>query len=89
MKPDLYDLVVIDEASQMYMSDAIPILYRAKSVVISGDNMQMPPSAAIPGERKSGGAGRSWPEEFLRLSGCTVEQEPVHCVHAPLTEVNV
>lgn len=44
MKPGLYDLIIIDEASQMYTSDSFPILYRAKSVVISGDEKQMPPS---------------------------------------------
>ena len=46
-------------------------------------------SAAIPGERKSGGAEGSWLEEFLRLSGCTVEQEPVDYPHAPFTDVNL
>lgn len=44
LKPGLYDLVIVDEASQMFMADAIPILYRAKAAVISGDGMQMPPS---------------------------------------------
>lgn len=44
LKPDLYDLVIIDEASQMFMADALPLLYRAKTAFISGDNKQMPPS---------------------------------------------
>ena len=44
LKSDLYDLVIIDEASQMFMADALPILYRAKTAFISGDNKQMPPS---------------------------------------------
>jgi len=44
LKPGLYDLVIVDEASQMFMADAIPILYRAKAAVISGDGKQMPPS---------------------------------------------
>lgn len=44
LKPGLYDLVIVDEASQMFMADAIPILYRAKAAVISGDEKQMPPS---------------------------------------------
>ena len=44
LKPGLYDLVIVDEASQMFMADAIPILYRAKAAVISGDGMQMPPT---------------------------------------------
>jgi hypothetical protein len=44
---------------------------------------------AIPGEAKSGGTERSWVGEFLRLSGWTVEQEPVHCADAPFTDVNL
>jgi superfamily I DNA and/or RNA helicase len=44
LSPNLYDLVVIDEASQMFMADALPILYRAKAAFLSGDSQQMPPS---------------------------------------------
>ena len=44
LTPNLYDLVVIDEASQMFMADALPILYRAKTAFLSGDTQQMPPS---------------------------------------------
>ncbi|MDM8523222.1 AAA domain-containing protein [Desulfococcaceae bacterium HSG8] len=44
LRPDIYDILIIDEASQMFMADAMPILYRARTVVISGDEMQMPPS---------------------------------------------
>lgn len=38
------DLLIIDEASQMFTADAMPLLYRAKRAVISGDENQMPPS---------------------------------------------
>ncbi|GEM_PF-1146560 len=44
LKPGLYDLLILDEASQVFVADAIPALYRCKSVVVSGDQMQMPPS---------------------------------------------
>jgi very-short-patch-repair endonuclease len=44
LQKDLYDLVVIDEASQMYVAEAIPILFRAKKALIAGDINQMPPS---------------------------------------------
>ena len=43
LEPGILDLAIVDEASQMFVADALPILYRAKSIVISGDNMQMPP----------------------------------------------
>lgn len=42
--PELYDLVVIDEASQMFVAEAIPMLFRAKRALIAGDRQQMPPS---------------------------------------------
>ncbi len=44
LKSEMYDLVIIDEASQMFVAEAIPMLYRAKSALIAGDRMQMPPS---------------------------------------------
>ena len=44
LTPALYDLVVIDEASQMFVAEAIPMLFRAKRALIAGDRQQMPPS---------------------------------------------
>ena len=44
LRPGTLDLVIIDEASQMFTADAIPIFYRAKKIVVSGDDKQMPPS---------------------------------------------
>jgi superfamily I DNA and/or RNA helicase len=42
---DLFDVVIFDESSQIPLEDAIPAIYRAKQVVVVGDNKQMPPSA--------------------------------------------
>jgi hypothetical protein len=44
LKPESFDLAVIDEASQMFVAEAIPMLYRAKRAIVAGDRMQMPPS---------------------------------------------
>ena len=44
LKPNRYDLVVIDEASQMFVAEAIPMLFRARRALIAGDRQQMPPS---------------------------------------------
>ena len=41
----LFDLVIFDEASQMYVEKGIPSIYRAKKVVIAGDPKQLRPSA--------------------------------------------
>lgn len=41
---ELFDLVVFDEASQVEPADAIPAIMRGKTVVIAGDNKQLPPT---------------------------------------------
>jgi hypothetical protein len=41
----LFDVVIYDEASQMLVEHAVPTLFRAKRIVISGDEKQMPPSS--------------------------------------------
>lgn len=38
------DTVIIDEASQMFTADSLPVLYRAKKIYVCGDGKQMPPS---------------------------------------------
>lgn len=45
LKAGLFDLVIYDEASQMLVEHALPTLFRARRVLISGDEKQMPPSA--------------------------------------------
>ena len=42
---ELFDVVIFDEASQIPLEDAIPTIYRAKQVVVVGDDKQMPPSS--------------------------------------------
>jgi len=41
----MFDLVIFDEASQMYVEKGIPTIYRAKKVVIAGDTKQLRPSS--------------------------------------------
>lgn len=40
----LFDVVVFDEASQCRLEEALPVLTRARRVVIAGDPKQLPPS---------------------------------------------
>ncbi len=42
MKSGLFDVVIIDEASQCDIASCFPILYRAKKAVIVGDDKQLP-----------------------------------------------
>jgi len=41
LSPELFDVVIIDEASQCDMPSALPLLYRAKHIVIIGDPNQL------------------------------------------------
>ena len=44
LRQNLFDLVIFDEASQLPVEHALPALYRAGRVVISGDDKQLPPT---------------------------------------------
>ena len=44
-KRDLYDYVIIDEASQVFLERALPALYRGKRYIIAGDTKQLHPSS--------------------------------------------
>ena len=42
LKPGLFDVVIIDEASQCDIASCFPVLYRSKKAVIVGDDKQLP-----------------------------------------------
>ncbi len=41
LNSELFDIVIIDEASQCDIASALPLIYRAKQVVVIGDPMQL------------------------------------------------
>lgn len=43
LEPDLFDIVIIDEASQCTLTNVLPLLFRAKNLVVIGDQNQLPP----------------------------------------------
>ena len=45
LDPELFDVVIFDEASQIPVEDAVPALYRAPQVIVVGDEMQLPPTS--------------------------------------------
>jgi len=51
LSSEAFDLVVIDEASQCDIPSALPLLYRAKRVVIIGDDKQLTHITTLPEER--------------------------------------
>jgi hypothetical protein len=44
LDPDLFDVVIYDEASQIPVEEAVPAMHRAEQVVVVGDRMQLPPT---------------------------------------------
>ncbi len=42
---NLFDVVVFDEASQIFIENTIPTIYRGKNVIVAGDDKQLRPSA--------------------------------------------
>lgn len=47
LKSGMFDLVIFDEASQMFIESAIPTIYRGKKVIIAGDDKQLRPSSTF------------------------------------------
>lgn len=47
LQADMFDLIIFDEASQMFVENAIPTIYRGKKVVISGDDKQLRPTSTF------------------------------------------
>ena len=42
---NMFDIVIFDEASQVFIENTIPTIYRGKTVVVAGDDKQLRPSA--------------------------------------------
>ncbi len=45
LQAGFFDLVIFDEASQLRIEETFSSVYRGKSIVVSGDSQQMPPSS--------------------------------------------
>lgn len=44
LRPELFDVVIMDEASQIELLDSIPALIRAQKVIVVGDGQQLTPT---------------------------------------------
>ena len=44
---NLFDIVIFDEASQVFIESTIPTIYRGKNIVVAGDAKQLRPSTAF------------------------------------------
>ncbi len=54
LTPNIYDTLIIDEASQCTLTNLLPLIYRAKSIVVIGDSEQLPAIPNIRGNTESG-----------------------------------
>jgi hypothetical protein len=54
LDPDLFDVVIFDEASQIPLEAAIPAIYRSHQVIVVGDEMQLPPTTFFASSRGEG-----------------------------------
>lgn len=61
----LFDLLIFDEASQMYVEKGLPSIYRAKKVVIAGDHRQLRPSSLGTGRFSFGDEDPALDEDSL------------------------
>ena len=47
LRKNMFDLVIFDEASQVFIESTIPTIYRGKSIVVAGDSKQLRPSTTF------------------------------------------
>ncbi|MGH4121266.1 AAA domain-containing protein [Clostridium sp.] len=46
----LFDVIIFDEASQIFIESAVPTVYRGRKVVVAGDDKQLRPSSTFNGK---------------------------------------
>lgn len=54
MKPEQFDLIIFDEASQMETPDAVGTIARGRSLVVVGDPLQLPPTRFFTSQTTTG-----------------------------------
>lgn len=73
LQTGLFDLLVFDEASQMYVERGIPSILRAKKVVVAGDHKQLRPSSLGAGRTDTDSDSEDEAEE--KESSAALEEE--------------
>ena len=69
LEPKLFDLVVIDEASQCTLTNLLPLLFRSKRLAIIGDSEQLPAIPTVQDTEELTLANKYEIEPFLTLIG--------------------
>ncbi|MBR2930725.1 MAG: hypothetical protein IKC32_05800 [Clostridia bacterium] len=47
LEKNMFDIVIFDEASQVFIENTIPTIYRGKTIVVAGDDKQLRPSSTF------------------------------------------
>lgn len=47
LKSGLFDIILFDEASQVFIENTVPVIFRGKYIVVAGDNKQLRPTATF------------------------------------------
>lgn len=69
LEPELFDFVVIDEASQCTLTNLLPLMYRGKRLVVIGDENQLPAIPTIQESEELALAKKHDIEDHLSLVG--------------------
>ncbi len=69
LESECVDIIIFDEASQLFADEAAPLLYRAKRTVIVGDRMQMPPYTGFMQQESEEYGGQEEDKEYRAIEG--------------------
>jgi hypothetical protein len=69
MQPGLFDLLVIDQATQCTLTNMLPLIFRAKRLVVIGDPEQSPSMESLGVETERTLAAQFGIEEWAELLG--------------------
>ncbi len=90
MQPEVFDLLVIDEATQCTLTNLLPMIYRARRIAVIGDPEQLPAIGTIGYEAEKSLAAKFDITEWLELlghAGNDVYKSAVHCLPRRHTDV--
>jgi len=76
LKPALFDLAILDEATQCDMASCLPVFFRARRVVITGDPRQLRHLSFLSRERQRLLAGK-WKLSDGELEACDYREKSV------------
>lgn len=69
LEPELFDIVVIDEASQCTLTNLLPLMFRGKTLAVIGDDNQLPAIPTIQSTEELALARRHHIDEYISIIG--------------------